>query len=107
MNCCSFDVNTFFFYIQLFFNQAVQRHYKSISIDIHVSKLERGLYSGGILIAGRPSIKSGTWNIPEHSATFRNIPEHSGTFRNIPEYSRTSNNYDNYEKNMLELNFLK
>ena len=23
-----------------------------------------------------PSIKSGTWNIPEHAGTFRNIPEH-------------------------------
>ena len=27
----------------------------------------------------RPSIKPGTWNIPEHSGTFRNIPEHPGT----------------------------
>ena len=27
----------------------------------------------------RPSIKSGTWNIPEHAGTFRNIPEHPGT----------------------------
>ena len=24
----------------------------------------------------RASIKPGTWNIPEHSGTFRNIPEH-------------------------------
>ena len=24
----------------------------------------------------RPSIKPGTWNIPEHAGTFRNIPEH-------------------------------
>ena len=24
----------------------------------------------------RASIKSGTWNIPEHSGTSRNIPEH-------------------------------
>ena len=23
-----------------------------------------------------PSIKPGTWNIPEHFGTFRNIPEH-------------------------------
>ena len=23
-----------------------------------------------------PSIKSGTWNIPEHAGTSRNIPEH-------------------------------
>ena len=30
-----------------------------------------------------PSIKSGTWNIPEHPGTFRNIPEHSGTSPNI------------------------
>ena len=26
-----------------------------------------------------PSIKPGTWNIPEHPGTFRNIPEHPGT----------------------------
>ena len=25
------------------------------------------------------SIKPGTWNIPEHTGTFRNIPEHPGT----------------------------
>ena len=37
-----------------------------------------------------PSIKPGTWNIAEHSGTFRNIQEHPGT----------SNNYNNYEKNM-------
>ena len=24
------------------------------------------------------SIKPGTWNIPEHSGSFRNIPEHPG-----------------------------
>ena len=30
-----------------------------------------------------PSIKPGTWNIPEHSGTFRNIPEHPGTSRNM------------------------
>ena len=36
----------------------------------------------------RPSIKSGTWNIPEDAGTFRNIPEHSGTFRNIPEHAK-------------------
>ena len=33
-----------------------------------------------------PSIKPGTWNIPEHSGTSRNIPEHPGTSRNIPEH---------------------
>ena len=27
----------------------------------------------------RASIKAGTWNIPEHSGTFRNMPEHPGT----------------------------
>ena len=27
----------------------------------------------------KASIKPGTWNIPEHSGTFRNIPEHPGT----------------------------
>ena len=30
----------------------------------------------------RPSIKSGTWNIPEHAGTFWNIPEHPGTRKN-------------------------
>ena len=30
----------------------------------------------------RPSIKSGTRNIPEHAGTFRNIPEHPGTWKN-------------------------
>ena len=30
----------------------------------------------------RASIKPGTWNIPEHSGTFRNIPEHPGTWKN-------------------------
>ena len=39
----------------------------------------------------RSSIKPGTWNIPEHSGTFRNIPEHPGT----------SNNYD---KKYVKLN---
>ena len=34
------------------------------------------------------SIKPGTWNIPEHSGTFRNIPEHPGTSRNIPEHEK-------------------
>ena len=29
-----------------------------------------------------PSIKSGTWNIPEHSGTSRNIPEDPGTCKN-------------------------
>ena len=28
------------------------------------------------------SIKPGTWNIPEHSGTFRNIPEHPGIWKN-------------------------
>ena len=36
----------------------------------------------------RPSIKPGTWNIPEHAGTFRNIPEHPGTSRNIPEHEK-------------------
>ena len=31
----------------------------------------------------RPSIKPGTWNIPEHAGTSRNIPEHPGTSRNM------------------------
>ena len=35
-----------------------------------------------------PSIKPGTWNIPEHAGTCRNIPEHSGTSRNIPEHEK-------------------
>ena len=29
-----------------------------------------------VSIVSRPSIKPGTWNIPEHSGTSRNIPEH-------------------------------
>ena len=37
----------------------------------------------------------GTWNIPEHSGTFRNIPEQPGT----------SNNYDNHEKKMCTIKF--
>ena len=32
-------------------------------------------------ISTRPSIKPGTWNIPEHAGTFRNIPEHPGTWK--------------------------
>ena len=39
-----------------------------------------------------PSIKPGTWSIPEHPGTFRNIPEHSGTSRNIPEHPGTFRN---------------
>ena len=31
----------------------------------------------------RPSIKPGTWNIPERAGTCRNIPEHPGTSRNM------------------------
>ena len=33
--------------------------------------------------ARRASIKPGTWNIPEHSGTFRNIPEHLETSLNM------------------------
>ena len=38
---------------------------KQLSVQFHRNDLKQ-----------RPSIKSGTWNIPEHSGTFRNIPEH-------------------------------
>ena len=37
--------------------------------------LEKGSLKSFICFSW-PSIKSGTWNIPEHSRTFRNIPEH-------------------------------
>ena len=33
----------------------------------------------GLMLIFWPSIKPGTWNIPEHSGTSRNIPEHPGT----------------------------
>ena len=60
--------------------------------SLDVSDTER--YKIPVGRGGGPSIKPGTWNIPEHSGTFRNIPEHPGT----------SNNYDNYEKKCLKLN---
>ena len=40
------------------------------------------------LISNRASIKAGTWNISQHSGTFRNMPEHPGTSRNIPEHEK-------------------
>lgn len=42
--------------------------------------------------SGRPSIKSGTWNILEDPETFRNIPEHSRTSRNISQHPETLRN---------------
>lgn len=49
--------------------------------------------------SGRPSIKSGTWNILEDPETFRNIPEHSRTSRNISQHPKTLRNRS---QNILE-----
>ena len=55
------------------------------TIMSNISRGRRPSHSLRILWSIRPSIKSGTWNIPEHSGT--------------------SNNYDNYEKTCVKLNF--
>ena len=42
----------------------------------------------------RASIKAGTWNMPEHSGTFRNIPEHEKIkiiFMKINKYNNNNN----------------
>ena len=50
----------------------------------------------------RPSIKSGTWNIPEHPGTSRNIPEHPGTCKNKNNFHEKK-----YNKIIIINNFCK
>ena len=63
---------------------------QSLALINRAGGLYRRILTEVVSTDRRPSIKPGTWNIPEHAGTFRNIPEHPGT----------SNNYNNYEKYM-------
>ena len=49
-----------------------------------------------------PSIKPGTWNIPEHSGTFRNIPEHEKIkiffYEKMINWLNNNNNNNNNNK---------